>query len=55
MPEEVLDAVAKALQLDDERTCLFDLARTVGRPPAAGNGTVRRSGSVRSCSASSTR
>jgi helix-turn-helix protein len=53
--DAVLEALARALQLDDaERTHLHDLARAVG--PSRPNRAARPSnGSGRSCSESSTR
>ncbi len=46
--ESVLDAVARALQLDEaERDHLFDLARAASTSPAGGRGRSRRSAAVR--------
>ena len=53
--ELVLEALARALQLDDaERAHLFDLARAASRSRRSARGRPR-SASARSCSASSTR
>ena len=53
--DSVLDALARALQLDEaERAHLFDLARAA-TPPARGPRRPPGSRSARACSASSTR
>ena len=53
--ETVLEALARALQLDDaERAHLFDLARAT-QPCRGRVGDRRRSGCGRACSACSTR